>query len=62
MPDPITAGPTIRELLTRAPASILTRPITSLSASTGPSVHGSTPSSTVRLTSSMSMTLPVSFQ
>lgn len=56
-------GPTIRLRVTRAPGSILTRPMISLSSSTwAPRVQGSTVSSTVRLTSSMSVTLPVSFQ
>ena len=56
------AGPTIREALTLAPASTTTRPISSLAASTSPTTAGSMLSSTARLTSSMSATLPVSFQ
>jgi hypothetical protein len=56
------AGPTIRDPLTLAPASTTTRPISSLAASTSPATAGSTVSSRVRLTSSMSVTLPVSFQ
>ena len=56
------AGPTIRDPLTLAPASTTTRPISSLAASTMPATADSVLSSTVRLTSSMSVTLPVSFQ
>ncbi len=56
------AGPTIRDPVTLAPASMTTRPISSLAASTRPATAGSTLSSTTRLTSSMSATLPVSFQ
>ena len=56
------AGPTILDPLTLAPSSMTTRPISSLAASTTPPTAGSTFSSTVRLTSSMSATLPVSFQ
>lgn len=59
---PMIAGPTIRLPATFAPASIRTRPMISLSASTSPSTSGSRVSSTDRLTSSMSVTLPVSFQ
>lgn len=60
---PMITGPTMRLPLTLAPGSILTRPMISLSASTSaPSWNGSTASRTVRLTSSMSVTLPVSFQ
>lgn len=62
VPAPMIAGPTIRLPLTRAPASMRTRPMISLSSSTVPSFTGSTVSRTDRLTSSMSVTLPVSFQ
>lgn len=48
--------------LTLAPASTRTRPMISLDSSTVPSTTGSTVSRTDRLTSSMSVTLPVSFQ
>lgn len=60
--DPMIAGPTIRLLVIRAPFSIRTRPMISLVASTVPSTSGTMVSSTERLTSSMSVTLPVSFQ
>ena len=55
-------GPTIRDPLIWAPVSTTTRPISSLAASAVPSIRGSALSSTIRLTSSMSVTLPVSFQ
>jgi hypothetical protein len=61
-PAPITAGPTIRDPLTWAPASTATRPMISQPGSTTPSARGSRLSSTSRLTSSMSVTFPVSFQ
>ena len=48
--------------MTLAPASMTTRPISSLAVSTRPATAGSALSSTTRLTSSMSATLPVSFQ
>lgn len=62
LPVPMTAGPTMREPLTRAPSSICTRPMISLVSSTSPSMRGSVCSRTERLTSSMSPTFPVSFQ
>ena len=62
LPAPMIAGPTMREPATVAPASTTTRPMISQSSLTVPSSRGSMPSSTSRLTSSMSATLPVSFQ
>lgn len=60
---PMITGPTMRLPLTLAPASIRTRPMISLPSSTSASSwDGSMVSRTVRLTSSMSVTLPVSFQ
>jgi hypothetical protein len=56
------AGPTMRDALTSAPVSITTRPMSSHPGCTVPRCSGSTVSSTSRLTSSMSATLPVSFQ
>jgi hypothetical protein len=47
---------------TVAPAPMATRPMSSVPASTVPSCLPARPSSTMRLTSSMSATLPVSFQ
>ena len=52
----------MRERLTRAPRSITTRPMSSVASSTVPCWSASALSSTMRLTSSMSATLPVSFQ
>ena len=60
VPVPMMTGPTIRDPLT-SPASTTTRPMSSL-ASTVPRTCGSMVSSTIRFTSSMSATLPVSFQ
>ena len=62
VPAPMIAGPTMRLPVTFASGSIRTRPMISLAASTSPSMAGSTVSRTVRLTSSMSVTFPVSFQ
>lgn len=59
---PMIAGPTMRLPVIVAPFSILTRPTISLLSSADPSQTASTLSSTRRLTSSMSVTLPVSFQ
>ena len=56
------AGPTMRDPDTWAPASITTLPMISHPAPVVPSCRGSTVSSTSRLTSSISATLPVSFQ
>ena len=57
---PMIAGPRTVLLITRAPASITTRPTISLS-TTVPSVRGSSVSRMMRLASSMSSSLPVSF-
>jgi hypothetical protein len=62
VPEPMTAGPTMRELTIRAPSSTTTRPMVSDAVSTSPSIRRSMPSRTMRFTSSMSPTLPVSFQ
>jgi hypothetical protein len=62
VPAPMMAGPTMREPDTCAPASTTTRPMISQAASVVPSSRGSMVSRTSRLTSSMSATLPVSFQ
>jgi hypothetical protein len=62
LPGPMTTGPTMRDPRTSAPASILTPPMISLSASTKPSIRGSRLSRSVLLTSSMPVTFPVSFQ
>ena len=62
MPAPMMTGPTIREPLTSAPC-LDDDPSDDLArASTVPSHRGSMLSSTIRFTSSMSATLPVSFQ
>jgi len=62
VPAPMMTGPTIREPVTSAPASTTTRPNQLGRGIHPPCTTGSTPSSTMRLTSSMSATLPVSFQ
>ena len=62
VPAPMMAGPTMREAVTSAPFSITTRPMSSHPGCTTPRCTGSAVSSTSRLTSSKSATLPVSFQ
>ena len=60
LPLPMMAGPRTVLLTTRAPASTTTLPVISES-STEPSVRGTSVSRMMRLASSMSSSLPVSF-
>jgi hypothetical protein len=62
VPAPMTAGPSIRERTTRAPASTTTCPVRVLAASTSPATPGVKSASSRRLQSSRSSTCPVSFQ
>ena len=62
MPAPMITGPTMRDPVICTPSSRTTRPMSSVAASAVPRRRGSRLSSTMRFTSSMSATLPVSFQ